>query len=92
MTFHQHKLFFKKNVFLILFILIVGFVCIVSILKFLTPKEVPVYVTVKVSQGYWWANTSRPAVWLAKSFKKGDIERSPSGKQRAEIVAITYYP
>lgn len=82
----------KDNYFIFFFILIVISVGFITIIKSFTAKNEVVYAQVKISQGYWWASTLRPSYWLAVKLKKGDTEKTLSGKRIAEIQEVRYYP
>lgn len=80
------------NYFLTIILAILIVVGSIIVYKKATTKDHIVYVKVKVSQGYWWANTLRPSMWLIKALQKGDADSSLSGKPNAIIQDVTYYP
>lgn len=84
--------FLKKNYLLTLFISVVLFVGIIALFKLLTPNSTELYVKIKMGQGYWWANTTKPGSWYLNSFKKGDIYYGSIGKPQATIMDIRRYP
>lgn len=83
----------KQNFSLIaLFLIIPAFVLAVAAYKIMTPKEEYVYAKVKVSQGLWWASTTKSNIWFAKAIKVGDVEQNLLGKPVAEVTRVQYYP
>lgn len=80
------------NYFISIFFACIAFVMVVSVYKLFFAKDTYVYTRVKVSQGLWWAQTARPNIWMVKAFKKGDVEKSLTGKPSVEIMAVRYYP
>lgn len=80
------------NYFITIFFACIVFVGVVSVYKLFFAKDTYVYTRVKVSQGLWWANTAKPSIWMLKAFKKGDVEKSLTGKQSVKILAVRYYP
>jgi hypothetical protein len=91
-VFQKTVRFLRKNYFLSIFFLCIGFVGIVILWRFFTSKPHYVYAKVKVSQGLWWASTQKPSLWYAQAIKKGDVEGSLTGEPDAEIVEVHYYP
>jgi hypothetical protein len=88
----KRKLNLPKIAPFIAIVAVVGFVAVVSLLKiFVSPKD-RVYARVKVSQGFWWATTSRPELWYAKAVKKGEVEKDILGNEVAKILKVRYYP
>lgn len=79
----------QSSAILAIFILTVLFVFVVSIAKLTKPSN-PVYVKVKVSQGFWWANTKEPGYWLLNAIENGDKELDLFGNPVAEILSIRY--
>ena len=73
------------------FIVVSAITIIFALMRMGTAKTEYVYVKVKVSQGFWWASTSKPSPWYAKAIKKGDIEYNILGKPIAEILEVRYY-
>ncbi len=84
--------YIKKNYVLVSLILIVLTICSIAGYKLFSDNEEVIYVRVKVSQGFWWASTLKPSVWFVDSIKKGDVERSLTGKKIAEILEVRVYP
>ena len=80
------------NWFLAIFLICIAFVGLILLSRIFARPEQLIYAKVKVSQGLWWANTSRPPIWLAKAFQKGDIERNLTGEPIVEILSARYYP
>jgi hypothetical protein len=74
--------------FIIIPVVVIG----IAFLKLATGETHLIYVKIKVSQGLWWATTTKPNLWLAKGIKKGDTEYSLLGKPKAEILEVRYYP
>lgn len=81
-----------NNLFIFLVISGVIFAVFISVSKALFSKPNYVYARIKVSQGLWWANTSRPQIWLIAPLKKGVMESNLLGEPTAEIQSVTYYP
>jgi hypothetical protein len=88
------KLFklFADNYFISVILACVLFVGLVSVYKLFFVKDTYVYAKVKMGQGLWWASTAKPAIWFVEALKKGDVERSLTGKATAEILNVHYYP
>lgn len=84
--------FSKKNWFLIIFFVAIGFVGIVAFQKLFLTKPTFIYVKVKVGQGLWWATTAKPSSWFVNALKKGDKEYDLFGRPNAEILSLRYYP
>ncbi|MEK9179376.1 MAG: hypothetical protein AAB893_02820 [Patescibacteria group bacterium] len=80
------------NYFITIFFACIFFVGVVSVYKLFFAKDIYAYTRVKVSQGLWWANTAKPSILMLKAFKKGDVEKSLTGKPSVEILAVRYYP
>lgn len=81
-----------NNYFISLFFASIAFVSLVSFYKLFVVKPTYVYVRVKMGQGQWWANTTRPPIWFVKNIKKGQIEKDLLGNDSAEILSVRYYP
>jgi hypothetical protein len=75
-----------------LLILIPLLTIIFGAFKYLSRESSYVYVKIKMSQGLWWASTTKPNLWLAKSINVGDKQTSFLDKTLAEITEIRYYP
>lgn len=91
----SYKKFIKlatDNYFISVFLAAILFVGVVSVYKLFFTKPTYVYAKVKMGQGLWWASTQKPAIWFVDALKKGDVERSLTGKPTAEIIGIRYYP
>jgi hypothetical protein len=89
------KKFYKLisgNFFIFLVILGAVLAVFISVSKNIFSKPKYVYVKVKVSQGLWWANTSRPQIWMVTPLKKGVKQSNLLGEPTAEIQSATYYP
>lgn len=84
--------FLRINYIISILLAIVLFTLLMAGFRILTSEEEYVYAKVKVSQGYWWANTQKPNIWYARSIRKGVVEQSISGKANAEIISVQYYP
>lgn len=83
--------FLKKQLFISIFIGLVLFVGLIALIKLPFRKTTDLYATVKLGQGFWWANTSNPGVWFLEALKKGEKEYDLLGKPIAEIAGIRYY-
>lgn len=83
--------FFKKQLFISIFVGLILFVGLISLIKLPFNKTTDLYVTVKLSQGFWWANTPKPGIWFLQAFKKGEKEYNLLGKPIAEIMSVRYY-
>lgn len=81
----------QKNIFISLIVVSVFIVGIVLIFKLFSSESEYVYAKVKVSQGLWWANTSRPSMWYVQALKKGSVEMGLSGEPIAEVLSVRYY-
>jgi hypothetical protein len=77
---------------LLLVVITILFVALVSFLKTASTPKKTVYAKVKVSQGFWWASTSKPELWFAKGIRKGDTEKSLLGQDIAKVINVTHYP
>ncbi len=86
----QKKVLPKKLLFIFLIIPLLVFV--ISAFKIVTPNKQTLYVKVKVSQGFWWASTTKPKLWMAKAIKKGHVEYNLLGQRESEIIKVSYYP
>lgn len=84
--------FLIKNILLSSFIAIVAIVGFVVVFRMLTAQPEYIYAKIKVSQGLWWANTTKPSIWLAESIQKGDVEKSLAGKPVVEVLEVRRYP
>jgi len=82
----------KTNYFFIIFIVCILFVGLVTGYKLFVSKPTYVYVKVKVGQGLWWANTSKPSMWLVDAINKGDTEKNLTGHPIVEVLGKQYYP
>lgn len=83
--------FLKKQLFVSIFIGLILFVGLIVLIKFPFRKTTDLYVTVKISQGFWWANTPKPGIWFLQAFKKREKEYNLLGKPIAEIMSVRYY-
>ncbi len=83
----------KKSIpsIIFLFIIVCALTLVFALFKSTASETQYIYVKVKVSQGFWWASTSKPSPWYAKAIKKGDIEYNILGKPTAEILEVRYY-
>lgn len=81
-----------ENLFVFLIAFFILFVLLVSLVKILFAKPKYVYTKVKVSQGLWWANTTRPQLWMLKPLTKGLKSNDLLGKPTAEVLSVNYYP
>lgn len=82
----------SRNPLIFLVVCGIVFVLALSSFKSIFTKPKHIYVTVKVSQGLWWANTARPNIWMVEHLTKGLTETGVLGRPTAEIVSVTYYP
>ncbi len=85
----------KRRFRLALVILIVAIPTVTvlfALLRLFNQEKHEVFVKIKVSQGLWWASTSKPNLWLAQSIHKGDRELSFDRSPLAEIGEVRYYP
>lgn len=80
------------NYIISIFIVIVLMIGIISLIKLLKSDSEFVYAEVKVSQGLWWANVGKPAIWMVDSVHEGDTEVDGRGNVVSEIEEIRYYP
>ena len=84
--------FIRKNYFLLGFLLTVAFIGALSVYTLFIKEPVYIFAKVKIGQGYWWAYTAEPKIWLTAGLKKGDRENSLGGQTEAEILNIYHYP
>ncbi len=84
--------FFKKNYFVLVFFICIALVGVVFVSRLFLSEPTYVYAKIKVSQGYWWASTNRPAAWFINGIKKGDIEKGLTGQVEAQVLKVIYYP
>ncbi len=84
----------KKTIPIIVFpfIIISTLTIVFAFLKLTASNTQYIYVKVKVSQGFWWAATVKPNLWIAKSIKKGDSEYNLLGQPIAEVLEVRHYP
>lgn len=82
----------KQNYFVTVIALCVLFVGVVAVYKLFFAKPTYVYVKVKVGQGLWWANTSRPSLWFIKAIQRASEEKDLTGQTIAKIINAVYYP
>ena len=90
-NFKQLFLFAKQNYFVTVIALCVLFVGMVSVYKLFIAKPTYIYVKVKVGQGLWWANTSRPNTWFVEAIKQAKEEVDLTGQPIAQIQGVRYY-
>jgi len=76
----------------LLFILIPVLIAIFAVFKLVNTNETTVYAKIKIAQGYWWAATKDPNIWIADNVKKGDQEIGFFNQPVAEIEDVRYYP
>ncbi len=81
----------KQSYFIIFFILCILAAGAIGAYKLYFPKSTYVYAKLKVGQGYWWASTLKPNVWLVSSVKKGDVAYDILGKPSAVVLKKTYF-
>lgn len=81
----------RKNYIIAIFIACILFVGVVSFSRLFLATPTYLYVKVKVGQGYWWAATQKPPIWLVDSLKKGDKAKDISGEIKAEVLSKRYY-
>ena len=83
-----------RNIPFIFFAIVGTLATVVAIffLKSFFREPAYLYTKVKVSQGLWWASTSKPNLWMAKSVNVGDSEENLLGQKIAEVVEVRYYP
>lgn len=90
---YKYLLFFvKKFYFLPIILGIVFLIGIFIFYKFFLITPTYIYVRVKVSQGFWWANTAKPNTWIANAIKTGDKTKDILGKPEAEVIGVRQYP
>lgn len=82
----------RKNYVIYAFILIAGFVLLVSGFRILFSKPTYVYARVQMGQGFWWAATAKPNSWFVASIKKGAVQKDLAGNPVSEILSVRYYP
>lgn len=82
----------QKYYFVLIVIGCVGFVGIVTFYKMFVTKPTYVYAKIKVGQGYWWATTQQPSVWLVKAIQAAQSQKDLTGKPIAQILRVESYP
>jgi len=82
----------RANYFISIIAVIILFVGLIAAYKLLSTEDEYIYAKIKISQGLWWANTTKPAVWMVDAIKKGDVEVSLSGKPTIEVLEVRNYP
>jgi len=82
----------RANYFISIIAVIILFVGLIAAYKLLSSEDEYIYAKIKISQGLWWANTAKPAVWMVDAIKKGDVEVSLSGKPMIEVLEVRNYP
>ncbi len=90
-NFKQLFLLAKRNYIVTVIVLCVLFVGVMSVYKLFIAKPTYVYVKVKVGQGLWWANTSRPNAWFVEAIKQAKVEVDLTGQPIAQIQGVRYY-
>lgn len=83
---------FRKKIPFFSVIGIIGFVFLVFALKVFSTPHDKVYAKVKLSQGFWWATTAKPNIWLARAINAGDIEKDLLGNDIAKVLEVRHYP
>lgn len=86
------KKLFLNNLFVFVIACAVVFVLLVSLTKIFFSRPKYVYAKVKISQGLWWANTTRPQLWMLTPVTKGLKETDFAGNPVAEVLSVNYYP
>lgn len=62
-------------------------------IKFFKPSNSKyTYVTVKLSQGYWWVQTPSPKEWYINNINKNDKQYDFLGNPIAEMLVLRHYP
>ena len=89
-NFKQLFLLAKRNYIVTVIVLCVLFVGVMSVYKLFIAKPTYVYVKVKVGQGLWWANTSRPNAWFVEAIKQAKVEVDLTGQPIAQIQGVGY--
>jgi hypothetical protein len=85
--------FVKNNILVTAFISIIATIVLITFfMLFFDKSDQFIYARIKVSQGYWWATTTKPKNWYTKSIKKGLKQTNFLGNPTAEIVSVYYYP
>lgn len=92
MTLKKVFRFAVNNYFISIFVAVIIFVIFVSTFKLFFSKKTYIYAKVKVGQGLWWANTSKPSVWMVQALKKNEIETDLTGNPIAEVLEVRSYP
>ena len=78
---------------LVSFTFILAFLGIMPLVKnLLYPNTKTVYLTIKLSQGFWWVIASEPQSWYLSQIKPESKIYSLTGKPIAEVISINYYP
>lgn len=92
-SFIEKTLSLIKKYYLVLIVIgCVGFVGIVALYKMFIMKPTYVYAKVKVGQGYWWATTQQPSIWMVKAIQAAQKQKDLTGEPIAQIINIDYYP
>ncbi|VVA44490.1 conserved hypothetical protein [Candidatus Roizmanbacteria bacterium] len=81
----------RKQLFISIFIGSILFVGLIVLIKLPFRKTTNLYVTVKLNQGFWWANTPKPGIWFLEALKKGEKEHNLLNEPIAEIIGVRYY-
>lgn len=80
-----------RNYLIILLFLILFLVAVIIVAKSFLTTPTYIYAKVKVGQGLWWANTSKPPIWYVNSMVEGDEARNLLGSFNAKILSKRYY-
>jgi hypothetical protein len=89
---HRFTKIIVDNYLLSLFIIIICVVGFVAVLKLSKSENKFIYAEVKISQGLWWVNVAKPAIWMIESIHPGDREVDGRGNFISQIDEIRYYP
>jgi hypothetical protein len=81
-----------KSAPLMFVLFVIGFTLLVSFFKASFAPEEKMYVKVKLSQGFWWASSTKPDAWFIAGIKEGEAETDVLGNEIAKVVKVTHYP
>lgn len=86
------KKFIRQNFFISFIVAITILTVLVSLFRYVSAPSQEIYVKIRLGQGLWWANTSKPPVWFPPAIQKGQKQKDLLGKTKAEIVEVRHYP
>lgn len=90
--FSNNAHFHNKNPIVFGFLIVGVFAVVFALFKIISQQPHTLYARVKVSQGLWWANTSKPTSWMVNAVKKGDVEKNLGGRPIIEVLEVRSYP